>query len=117
MDEVILTYHESRDDIFWGHLTGAGVGIVGAFLGPALVWFFQGPFIVVIGVFLLFAANGAMFSWMAWETSRQPHGFTCTLTRERIRCTCPVQGTGDSFDISLLELKEVCEIQGESRRF
>jgi len=55
----------------------------------------------------LFVVNFAFGSHTLWAAAKQPNDFECELTDNAIRCVCPVNGMGATFDIALDDLEGI----------
>ena len=55
----------------------------------------------------LLVFNVAVYAHVTWKVFIQPHDFSCTLFPDRIRCCCPDDSMGATFDIPLTELRAI----------
>lgn len=100
----ILRHRRSRSRII------AGSVLFLLAIGPFHYWIasifqFHGePLWICIAVF---SGNFALGSYTLWAAAKQPNDFECELTETAIRCVCPVNGMGSTFDIAIDELKGI----------
>ena len=104
MEGIILTHHRSRKRILATNL--ATVVLMIPFLCLlAAVFQFRGPPLWICVGLLVF--NLAMFGHSIWKVYNQPGDFACILDHRRIRCECPDDTMGATFDVPLSNVREI----------
>lgn len=79
--------------------------------GEKSVWFHGMICLFGVGI----AAIGIILGWMNYRANDY---FECVVTLTRIRCTSPVSGFGNSFDLPILQIVRIeRENSGESYRY
>ncbi len=109
MGGLILTHHRSRKRILATNVATVVLIIPFLCLVAAMFQFRGPPLWICLG---LLALNLAMFGHSTWKVYKQPGDFRCVLDYQGIRCDCPDDTMGATFDVPLSTVREIRQESG-----